>query len=182
MSRTTTLIVICVLMTIGFAFAKVQSSQSGKQMAFQEESLASRLNITGKLHSNLNLKVRPTNEDKYEAGKDLSLIAELSSDTRLQNINLSWSLPADITLVSGELNTTILELKPNQTQKIEITIRGSSIENSRLFLQASLNENGIHFKEIAQYNTVFQKQMEEEKAALAERTKESVTSQLKIYK
>ncbi len=182
MSRTAALITICTLMLLGFAFSKVNVSHSGKNMNFQQESLASRLNITRKLHSNLNLSLRSASDDDYEVGRDFTVVAELSSDVKLQNVALSWSLPADLTLVSGELNSIVTQVQPGQTQLVEITVRGSSAENSKLFLRASLLENGMPFREIAQYNTVLQKQMDLDKAALAERTRENVESQLKIFK
>ncbi len=182
MSRTTALITICVLMLVGFAFSKVQAPHSGKNMNFQKESLASRLNITRKLHSNLNLILRSASDEDYETGRDFTVVAELSSDVALKNIELSWSLPSDLMLVSGELNSVVAQIQPGQTQTVELTVRGSSSENSKLFLRASLLENGMQFREIAQYNTVLQKQMDLDKAALAERTRENVESQLKIFK
>lgn len=185
MSRTTAIILLSALTIAGLAFSKFPFSSSGKDITFTEESLSSRLKITNKLRSNLTLTLRPSSDAEFEVGQDFTLTAELASDVNLKNVALSWALPPDVILVSGEMTAVVPEVHAGEVKLIEIVVRGSSMENSRIFLRASLAENGVKFNETAQYNTVLQKQIEKDKAALADRTRDAVESQdskFKIFK
>lgn len=190
MSRTATVTVLCLATIIGFAFSRANTPtshrSSGKQLIFNEETAASKLGITNKLHSGIKMTVVPSNDDEFEANRDYGLTVLIEAPTDLKNVKLAWGLPPNITLVSGSISQTIPELREGEAQQYSIVIRSSSPDNARIHVRALVNNGRKRFNEIVHYNTVHQKVIDEQKKELAKRTLKAIerepASRLKIYK
>lgn len=186
MSRTTAISILCIGILVGLAFSHVNSPTSAKKLIFNQETAASRLGITNKLNSGVSVTISPTADDKMEANKDFGLNVEVQAPMSLKNVKLDWDLPSNVNLVSGENHLTIPELKPGEPQHFQIVIRSPSSDNFRVHVRVMADNNGQRFREIVQYNTVNQKEIDEQKADLAKRTLKAIEngqgSRLKIYK
>ena len=186
MSRTTTVIIITVLLISGFAFSRVEQPMGEKQLSLISETPASHLRITRKLRSELNISIRPATDVDFEPNRPYGVIAELKSDRLLKDVHLSWTMPSHVTLVSGAKYENLGDIQPGETKQFTIVVSSPSAENAKVFAHAAFTQNGRPFRETAQYHAAFQKQIDEEKAALALRTKETIEAQqgqrLKIFK
>jgi len=186
MSRTTALGILCLTIALGFAFSYVGLPTSEKKLIFNQQTAASRLGITNKLNSGVSITISPANDDKMEANKDFGLNVEVQAPIHLKDVKVAWGFPTNVTLVSGDNQFTIPELKPGEPQHFQIVIRNPSSDNVLVHVRVMADNNGQRFREIAQYNTVNQKEIDEQKADLAKRTLKAIEngqgSRLKIYK
>lgn len=186
MSRTTTLIVLFSLCFFGFAFTRIHAPDNGKRVVFEAESLGSKLHITNKLRSGLTLTVKPTNDNDYEANRDFGLTVEVQTSMLMHNVKMAWDLPRDMAVVSGAANFDIPEIKPGENQEFSIVVRSPSSDNSRVTVRALVNDNGHRANEMVHFNTVYQKDLDTQKAELAKRTRDAIerepAARFKIYK
>ncbi len=179
MSRNTTLMLLCVVSLIGFAFSQVNQRQpaSVKKIEFLTSSEIDNLRHTSKVHGSLNFSMSPASETAYQVGIPFILKAVVESDELLKDVQIDWILPEDMQLVSGEAHTTIAELQPNTPLTLEVVIFSNSGENQKVFARASANKGSNRFSENVQFNTLDQQLIEYEKAELKKRTLETIKQQ-----
>jgi hypothetical protein len=84
--------------------------------------LSTRLEIIG--------GVPPHDEQDITLRATVSLIPTLKKSAEAEDVEYRWILPPDATVVSGETEDAIANLKPGQQAHIEITLNGVSKESS----------------------------------------------------
>lgn len=91
------------------------------------------------------------------------LQATVSSATDAKNVNVRWVLPANMTLVTGSLETMVPEISPEQPFHAQITVQQKGLENKQIHLVASSEQPGLRFSSVSQYNTMDQEFLQQQK-------------------
>ncbi len=187
MSRTAALVILCVGGLLGLAFSSVKNSgyyKFAKLQATSTSSVADELKHTVKLRGSLRLRLQQVDGD-FSLGQPTTMQAIISSDKNLSNIKVSWSLPSDLELVSGEQKTLIKELKVGEQKTVVVVLKSNAAENLQLHVHAGTTNSGMLFSETAQFNTMTQAEIESNKVELLKRVESDIQSQttrLKVYK
>lgn len=107
---------------------------------------------TAKLTGPMNLRIEVQGEAPRQVGDIYTLVALISSDQALGNIQLRWKLGHHAELVSGSLNQTVF-VQPGQEQKIAIIARAKEAGPQRAHLRAIADQTSSPFSLSAHYNS-----------------------------
>lgn len=156
-----------------------------KKEALVPDSKALGLKYTQKIHGPLNATIELLGATPEKVGDVYSLKGIVSSSEELRDVEFKWVLPPGLELVNGVASGTISILKADQSSELQITVRNLKADNQQVHFILNGTSSGLHFAEIAQYNTLLQPVLDASKKELLESTEKAVAEdnkkQLKIF-
>ena len=117
------------------------------------------------------------------AGDVFVLRGTVLSESDLGDVEFTWTLPAGVEIVNGEMSSVISYLGEGKPYLVEITLRQLSAENERVALRVRGKEDGMKFGDTAFYHTLDQQELEASRAELKKTVEDyqRAPGQLKIF-
>lgn len=140
------------------------------------------VNYTNKVSGPLLVKMKKTVADeRIVLGAPFTLNVEIFSEEDIEGVDLKWSLPNDIVLVSGEIEEKIDFISGNGgVKQTSLTLTSATEQNQQIHLFVSGQKNGTSFGTSIQFNTRDQALIENENVELVRRSKENMASESKL--
>lgn len=137
---------------------------------------------TNKVNGPLLVKMKKTLADeRIVPGAPFTLDVEIFSEEDIEEVDLKWSLPKDIVLVSGRVEEKIDFISGNGTVKqTSLTLTSATEENQQIHLFVSGHKHGTSFGTSIQFNTRDQESIENEQIELVRRSKENMALESKL--
>lgn len=155
------------------------SAPSGKTaLAYQEAH--GHIKHTRKLLGPLESEI--ITSDSPKPGETFVIKAVVKSSSDLDHVESKWSIPPGVEVLSGQIEQTFTNLKANEPQELELTLKLISDQNEKIFFQVRSQKNSMHFSHASQFNTLLQSEINKEKRALIERNQEYLNSVHKRHK
>lgn len=104
--------------------------------------------LVGKLNQAISVKITAVGGVPDRENQELTLKAQVTLNRPIDgDLQFQWSLPADTSLVSGEIEDVWPNLKPGQTATAEISVIGVSKEDfsKTVTLHVSGTSNGVQY-------------------------------------
>lgn len=130
------------------------------------------LRMTKKLTNPLSVEVRMTGKSKkIIAGQPFTLAGRVKTSNPFSNLDLQWKLPEGVRIVSGPIKTHFISIEAGDTKEIEVTLISDADNNQQVHLVAGARRGNLKYSNVAQYNTVLEEELTEQKADLVKRSK-----------
>lgn len=118
------------------------------------------------------LKVRIEGSHEWDVDESFTITGYVTVEQPLTRLDIEWKVPADLQVVSGSLNETLFELDPSEPIKVEILVSSRDIINHQVHFIVSGELGNTEFSGVAQFNTLYQEYINNEKNALLKRNEE----------
>jgi hypothetical protein len=133
--------------------------------------------LVGKAHAAMSVKISVVGGMPEHDNQELRLKAEVTLNRPVdQEVKFQWSLPADASLVSGNLEDSWANLQPGQTATTEITVLNVSKESisKTVTLHVSGTANGVQYAGAGSFatNSLEQMKLAEENEASGSRVQD----------
>lgn len=100
----------------------------------------------------------------------------VSTESALENVEFSWSLPDGVEVVNGQTSSVIAALSAVKPFETQITLRQLSPANARVTLRVRGQDTGMRFGDMATYHTLDQQQLEATRLEMKNKTAEYMKS------
>jgi hypothetical protein len=111
---------------------------------------------TRKIHGPLSAMVELIGAAPEKAGDVFVLRGLIRSEEILSNVNFKWALPKGVELINGEASGLVSFVQPGQEFPIQLTLRSLTDRNAQVHLVVHGGDRGRKFGDAAQYNTLVQ--------------------------
>ena len=118
--------------------------------------------MVGKAHSAMDVRIFAVGGVPSHDDQELHLRAEVRLNQSIEReVSFSWSLPSDVTVVSGQLHDSWPNLKAGQTATTDITVLNVSKESElkTISLHVSGSASGVQFAGSGSFATNSNEQM-----------------------
>jgi len=141
--------------------------ESPQQKTFNHSHHSSLIKHTTKLKSSLQAELHLTSPAPEEKGDEFSLLAEVSSQSLMQDVNVKWVLPEGVELVRGSKTQTIAALTGGEVEQIAVTLKQLSDQNEQIHLKLYGQEGqGLASSQVLQFNSFKQAEIDQKNANL----------------
>ncbi len=154
-------------LTLGGLTAWWQDSQAHRHPASQFPAPKLRLkpwseSLSGKMNQAITVEISPVGGVPENDDQELRLKAEVTLHQPVQgDVQYTWTLPAEASLVSGELSDVWPNLQPGQTATAEISVLNVSKESiaKTVTLNVSAQGSGVKYASSGSFATNSREQM-----------------------
>jgi hypothetical protein len=154
-------------LTVGAAMAWIQEGPNSRHPASQLPAPKLRLtpwseSLEGKMNQSITVKITPVGGVPDHDEQELRLKAEVTLNQAVQgDVQFLWTLPADASVVSGELSDVWPNMQVGQTATTEISILNVSKESvaKTVTLHVSALGNGVKYAASGSFATNSREQM-----------------------
>lgn len=137
---------------------------------------------TQKLKGPANISIESSLTGAAEVGQVFRLRLNFHSDVELDTVTFKWSIPEGIDVIYGNTEGEIHNLIPGEQQFVEIDLRSNTTENLQIHGHMQSQHGALSFSEVAQFNTVFEHQLNPSKSESLETTSDEDSSlQFKVF-
>jgi len=120
---------------------------------------------TQKLHGPLSAMVELVGAPPEKAGDVFVLKGLIRSEHVLNNVKFKWALPKSVQLINGEASGLVSFIQPGQEFPVQLTLKNLGDRNAQVHLVVNGGERGRRFADSAQYNTLVQPLIENNRKA-----------------
>ena len=149
----------------------------GPAAKVDHEFLHKKVRLHKKIRPPINVKISNPISGPVAYGQPFTLVAEVSSDTEVQNAVLSWQLPQWVKAVDGSTSVDIPVIAPGTVYLFEITLISNSEENQQVHASLAAPVGEFVLSTGAQYNTTLEDELRESTERLVQRNLEYMESQ-----
>lgn len=125
-----------------------------------------------KIKAPISISLQRLEQNPIEPQIPFTLIAKIKTTVSTPSAKIFWNLPQWVTLVSGEIETTLTALTPGEEIEIHITLMVNSNENVQIHAQVKAPFGATLLADTAQFNTLMEQEFREQKELLVQRNKE----------
>lgn len=131
---------------------------------------------THKVRGPLSAVVELVGSRPEQPGDVFVLKGVVSTESALENVEFSWSLPDGVEVVNGQTSSIIASLSAEKPFETQITLRQLSPANARVTLRVRGRDTGMRFGDMATYHTLDQEQLEATRLEMKSKTAEYMKS------